>query len=112
MVHSVEVTQKQLIINYENSISISFFLIFLMTKLFAKADYFNEGVNLFYKEKFEKAQFKFEQDIVFNPKRELSYLYLSKIFNKLDKKNSKNKNLNTVMLLNQKTKRLFIIWQS
>tara|TARA_B000000565_G_C23657867_1_gene329278 strand:- start:17 stop:436 length:420 start_codon:yes stop_codon:yes gene_type:complete len=79
-----------------------FLLIFLMTKLFAKADYFNEGVNLFYKEKFEKAQFKFEQDIVFNPKRELSYLYLSKIFNKLDKKKLEEQNLNTVMLLNPK----------
>mgnify|MGYP000705782583 CR=1 FL=1 len=27
-----------------------------------------------------EAKFKFEQDIVFNPKSELSYLYLSKIF--------------------------------
>ena len=33
----------------------------------------------------DKAKFKFEQDIVFNPKNEKSYLYLSKIF--LNKKN-------------------------
>ncbi len=79
-----------------------FLLIFLMTTLFAKTDYFNEGVNLFNKEKFEKAQFKFEQDIVFNPKSELSYLYLSKIFNKLNKKKLEEQNLNTVMLLNPK----------
>ena len=77
-----------------------FFL--LVNYLYAKPDYFNEGVNLYKKEKFKEAQFKFEQDIVFNPKSELSYLYLSKIFNKLDKKDLEEQNLNTVMLLNPK----------
>ena len=75
-----------------------FFL--LMNLLHAKSDYFSEGVNLYKKEKFKEAQFKFEQEIVFNPKSELSYLYLSKIFNKLDKKDLEEQNLNTVMLLN------------
>ena len=32
----------------------------------------------------------------------MSYLYLSKIFNKLDKKDLEEQNLNTVMLLNPK----------
>ena len=77
-----------------------FFL--LINFLYAKSDYFNEGVNLYEKEKFKEAQFKFEQEIVFNPKSELSYLYLSKIFNKLDKKDLEEQNLNTVMLLNPK----------
>ena len=77
-----------------------FFL--LINFLHAKADYFNEGVNLYEKEKFQEARFKFEQEIVFNPKSELSYLYLSKIFNKLDKKDLEEQNLNTVMLLNPK----------
>ena len=54
------------------------------------------------KKKFEEAKFKFEKDIVFNPKRESSYLYLSKIFNKQDKKNLEEENLNTVLLLNPK----------
>ena len=44
------------------------------------------GVDLFNKQKFKDARFKFEQDIVFNPKNEQSYLYLSKIYNKLEKK--------------------------
>ena len=48
------------------------------------------------------AKFKFEQDIVFNPKNEKSYLYLSKIFNKLKKKELEEKNLNTVLLINPK----------
>ena len=77
-----------------------FFL--LINQLHAKSDYFSEGVNLYKEEKFKEAQFKFEQEIVFNPKSELSYLYLSKIFNKLDKKDLEEQNLNTVMLLNPK----------
>ena len=68
----------------------------------AKSEYFLEAINLFNKNKFEEAKFKFEQDIVFNPKSELSYLYLSKIFNKQEKKNLEEQNLNTVMILNPK----------
>ena len=79
-----------------------FILFFLSTNLFAKSEYVKEGINLYNKNKFEDAKFKFEQDIVFNPKSELSYLYLSKIFNKQDKKSLEEKNLNTVMLLNPK----------
>ena len=74
----------------------------LVNTLHAKSEYFDEGVNLFNKQKFKEAQFKFEQEIVFNPKNELSYLYLSKIFNRLDKKDLEEQNLNTVMLLNPK----------
>ena len=68
--------------------------------LLAKSKYFNEGINLYKNNKFEDAKFKFEQDLVFNPKSELSYLYLSKIFNKQDKRELEEQNLNTVMLLN------------
>ena len=77
-------------------------IIFLPNILLAKSDYFKEGINLYNDKKFEDAKFKFEQDIVFNPKSELSYLYLSKIFNKQDKINLEEQNLNTVMLLNPK----------
>ena len=79
-----------------------FLLYFTPTLLFAKSEYFKEGVNLFNKKKFEDAKFKFEQDIIFDPKSELSYLYLSKIFNQQDKKNLEEQNLNTVLLLNPK----------
>ncbi len=77
-------------------------LIILPNVLFAASDSFKEGLNLFNKNKFEEAKFKFEQDIVFNPKSELSYLYLSKIFNKQDNKDLEEQNLNTVVLLNPK----------
>ena len=78
------------------------FLFFLSNNLYGKSEYFDGGVDLFNKQKFKDARFKFEQDIVFNPKSELSYLYLSKIFNKQDEKILEEQNLKTVMLLNPK----------
>ena len=80
----------------------TFILLCFANNLFAKSEYIEEGINLYNKNKFEDAKFKFEQDIVFNPKSELSYLYLSKIFNKQDKKQLEEQNLNSVMLLNPK----------
>ena len=77
-------------------------LIFFPSNLIAKSNFFQEGVILFNDKKYEAAKFKFEQDIVFNPKSELAYLYLSKIFNKQENKNLEEQNLNTVMLLNPK----------
>ena len=76
--------------------------IFFFNPLFANTKFFQEGLNLYNKKKFEKAKFKFEQDIVFNPKSEKSYLYLSKIFRNLDKKDLEEQNLKTVILLNPK----------
>ncbi len=84
------------------TLKIILIFIFTISALLAKTDFFNEGVNLFNNKKFEEAQFKFEQNIVYNPKSEQSYLYLSKIFNKLEKKELEEQNLNTVMLINPK----------
>jgi tetratricopeptide (TPR) repeat protein len=83
-------------------ISLLLFMSVLPNILFAKPEYLQEGIDLFNKKKFEDARFKFEKDIVFNPKSERSYLYLSKIFNKQEKKNLEEQNLNTVILLNPK----------
>ena len=68
----------------------------------ASTNFFTEGLTLYENKQFEKAKFKFEQDIVFNPKNEKSYLYLSKIFNLQDEKDLEEKNLMTVILLNPK----------
>ena len=78
------------------------FLVLISGNLFANTRLFDEGVNLYNIKKFKQAKFKFEQDIVMNPKSEMSYLYLSKIFNKLNIKNLEEQNLNTVILLNPK----------
>ena len=70
--------------------------------LFANTQFLEQGINFYNKKKFDKAKFKFEQDIVYNPKSEISYLYLSKIFKNLRKKDLEEQNLNTVILLNPK----------
>jgi len=83
-------------------LKIIFFLILLSSNVFAGTNYFNEGLTFYQNKEFDKAKFKFEQDIVFNPKNEKSYLYLSKIFHEQKKINLEEKNLNTVILLNPK----------
>ena len=80
-----------------------FFVTFFLTKnVFAKIDYFLQGEELFNKKKFSESKFKFEKDIVFNPKNEKSYLYLAKIVKKEENDRLQEKNLNTVILLNPK----------
>ena len=83
-------------------LKIIFFIVLVPGYVLAGANYFNEGLTLYENREFDKAKFKFEQDIVFNPKNEESYLYLSKIFNEQKKKELEEKNLNTVILLNPK----------
>ena len=84
----------------KKNILILLFSIFLNNILFAKTEYFQTGVDLFNQKKFKQTKFKFEQDIVLNPKNEPSYLYLSKIFNIQDNDAQEEQNLNTVILLN------------
>ena len=82
-----------------------YFIIFLLSiffsnNLIAKKDYFDEGLKLYNEKKFSKSKFKFEQDIVFNPKSEVSYLYLAKIFKERENDDLQEQNLNTVILIN------------
>ena len=79
-----------------------FFIALVSGNVLAGTNYFNDGLTLYENKEFDKAKFKFEQDIVFNPKNEKSYLYLSKIFNEQEKKELEEKNLNTVILLKPK----------
>ena len=64
--------------------------------------YFDKGKEFFEKDNFKKSKILFEKDIVFNPKSERSYLYLAKIFNKGEKDDQEEVNLNNVLLLNPK----------
>ena len=75
---------------------------FFTLNISADNKFFEEGKNFFEKKNFEKARFKFEQDIVRNPKNENSYLYLANIFKKEKKVNLQEQNLKTVILLNPK----------
>ena len=83
-------------------LKLTLILILAPNFLWANTQFFKEGLNFYKIKQFEKAKFKFEQDIVFNPKSEKSYLYLSKIFRNLDKKDLEEQNLKTVILLNPK----------
>ena len=83
-------------------LKIIFILFLIPNNLLANNDYFNQGLILYKKNDLDKAKFKFEQDLVFNPKNEKSYLYLSKIFNSQNKKELEEQNLNAVILLNPK----------
>ena len=62
-------------------------------------NYFDEGEDLFKKEKFEESKIFFERDLIFNPKSAKSYLYLAKIFNKKENTEEENINLNNVLLI-------------
>ena len=77
-------------------------LFFIFSSVKAETSNFEKGKNLFDEKKYDLAKFKFEQDIVFNPKNENSYLYLAKIYNFNKNDNQEEKNLNTVILLNPK----------
>ena len=75
--------------------------IILFHNLKADLSNFEKGKTYLIK-KYDLAKFKFEQDIVFNPKNESSYLYLAKIYNFKKDNNKEEINLNTVILLNPK----------
>ena len=83
-------------------ITIILISIIFPNKIFASTKFFQQGLDLYNEKKYNEAKFKFEQDLVINPKSEMSYLYLSKIFKNLDKKNLEEQNLNSVILLNPK----------
>ena len=65
-----------------------------------QSKYFEEGIKLYQKKKFDESKILFERDIVFNPKNEKSYLYLAKIFNEMSNDEEQEINLSNVLLLN------------
>jgi tetratricopeptide (TPR) repeat protein len=81
-------------------ILLQFFLIHCQA--LANTNFFENGKKLFDEKKFEKSKIYFEQDLVFNPKSEMSYLYLAKIFKNDENETEQEFNLNTVILLNPK----------
>ena len=82
-------------------IKIFFIYLFLTSAGVAvQSNYFEKGIKLFQKEKFNESKIFFERDLVFNPKNEKSYLYLAKIFNEINNEEELEINLNNVLLLN------------
>ena len=100
MIHRSELSNNYVMKNF---LLIKIFVIYLFlisNGITKQSDYFDKGIELFQKSKFDKSKILFEKDIVFNPKNEKSYLYLAKIFNKNDNDEEQEINLNSVLLLN------------
>ena len=76
-----------------------YFLINTFSLSLASENFFNKGLELYKKEKFEDARFMFERSIVFNPKDSKSYLYLAKIYNIEEDQKKEEKNLEATLLI-------------
>jgi len=80
-------------------IFLSYLIINVASISFADENFFNKGLKLFQKKKYEDAKFMFERSIVFNPKNSNSYLYLAKIYNHEKDQIKEEKNLETTLLI-------------
>ncbi|MAJ85866.1 MAG: hypothetical protein CL687_02720 [Candidatus Pelagibacter sp.] len=69
-------------------------------KSYSENNYLSVGIELYENKKYMEAKFKFEQEIVRNPKSEISYLYLAKIFKIQKKDELLERNLDTTILIN------------
>ena len=77
-----------------------FYLIISMLNIsLSDENFFQEGLKLYNKKKYEDALFMFEKSIVFNPKDSNSYLYLAKIYNIEEDQEKEEKNLETTLLI-------------
>ncbi len=74
----------------------------LIGNSYSKENFFDEAKKLFEKEKYNDSKFLFQRDIVFNPKKAGSYLYLAKIFKIEENLKEEEKNLMTTLLLDPK----------
>ena len=63
-------------------------------------NFFLEAKKNYDEKNYDESKFLFQRNIVFNPKDENSYLYLAKIYNFEENEEEKEKNINTVLLLN------------
>ena len=85
-----------------NILIILFFSISLIVNALSANNFFIEAKKNFDEKNYDASKFLFQRNIVFNPKDENSYLYLAKIFNIEENEPEKEKNINTVLLLNPK----------
>ncbi len=82
----------------------------LTSNSFSQENYFSEAKILFEKKNYEDSKFLFQRDIVFNPKKANSYLFLAKIFKIEENLKEEEKNLNTTLLLDPKNEEaLFLL---
>ena len=89
-------------IKKNNILIILLFSIIFIVNALSENNFFIEAKKNFDEKKYDDSKFLFQRNIVFNPKDENSYLYLAKIFDIEENEREKEKNINTVILLNPK----------
>ena len=77
-----------------------FFLVSLIGNALSENNFYLKAKKNYDEKKYDESKFLFQRNIVFNPKDENSYLYLAKIYNFEENEEEKEKNINTVLLLN------------
>jgi DNA-binding SARP family transcriptional activator len=92
-----------------NMIIILLFSISFTGNVLSENNFFLEAKKNFDEKKYDVSKFLFQRNIVFNPKDESSYLYLAKIYKFEDNEQEKEKNINTVLLLNPKNEEAIYI---
>ena len=75
------------------------FSLILINNSSSKENFFDEAKKMFDNEKYEESKFLFQRDIVYNPKKAKSYLFLAKIFKIEENLKEEEKNLNVTLLL-------------
>ena len=85
-----------------NLIIILLFSISFINNALSENNFFIEAKKNYDEKKYKNSKFLFQRNIVFNPNDENSYLYLAKIYNIEENEREKEKNINTVLLLNPK----------
>ena len=96
-------------INKYTIIMIFLFTISFIDKATSENNFFLEAKKSYDEKKYDDSKFLFQRNIVFNPKDENSYLYLAKIYNFEENEREKEKNINTVLLLNPKNEEAIYI---
>ena len=87
---------------YKKFIILLVLILFSTGSSYSKENFYDEAKKLFDKKKYDDSKFLFQRDIVFNPKKADSYLYLAKIFKIEENLKEEEKNLKTTLLLDPK----------
>ncbi len=87
---------------YKKFIFLLVLILFSSGSSYSKENFYDEAKKLFDKKKYDDSKFLFQRDIVFNPKKADSYLYLAKIFKIEENLKEEEKNLKTTLLLDPK----------
>ena len=83
-----------------NIVIILLFSISFVGNVLSENNFFTEAKKNYDEKNYDDSKFLFQRNIVFNPKDEHSYLYLAKIYSLEENEKEKEKNINTVLLLN------------